>query len=52
MISNTNWYGKARFLTVAKRKPLGNKTEKQGAKESSAPEFILFVQVWLKKPLK
>ena len=33
-----------RFLTVAKWKPLGRKTGNQGGEESSAPEFILFVQ--------
>ena len=35
------------LLMVAKQKPLGSKTDDQGTKESSAPSFILFVQVQL-----
>ena len=35
------------LLTVAKQKPSGRKTDDQGDKESSAPEFILYVHGWL-----
>ena len=36
------------FLKLAENKPSGKKKDDQGAEESSAPEFILFVQGWLK----
>ena len=35
------------FFKVAKQKPLGSKIDVQGAKESSDPEFIMYVQRWL-----
>ena len=39
--------GNLRFLTVAEQKLLGRKTDDQVAEESSAPEFIMYVQGWL-----
>ena len=36
--------GNLRLLTVAEQKQLGKKINDQGTEESSATEFILFVQ--------